>query len=81
MSDPEHPYGEPVRTAEELLTLDSTEMIEGYNDGFKGEPEPQGNRSKSYWHGWRNGNMDRTGKYDPDALALIKDMKAKGHLK
>jgi len=53
------PYGEPVSTLAELEALDSDEMVMGYLDGFGGEPEPMGNRSKSYWHGWRNGARDR----------------------
>lgn len=48
----------PVEDAAELALLDEAEMIEGYHDGRSGEPEPGGNRSKSYWHGWRNGRVD-----------------------
>jgi hypothetical protein len=33
-------------------------MVEGYMDGFRGEPEPGNNRTCSYWHGWRNGATD-----------------------
>lgn len=43
MTDGE-PYGEPVRTAEELATLDSDEIQEGYYDGRRNEPRPTGNR-------------------------------------
>ena len=53
------PYGEPVSTLAELDALDAGEMLEGYRDGFAGEPEPRGNRSRSYWHGWRNGATDK----------------------
>lgn len=49
----------PVRTLAHLDTLDKEEMVEGYLDGFKGEPEPKGNRSEAYWHGWRNGATDK----------------------
>lgn len=31
----------------------------GYFDGLENAPKPNGNRSKSYYHGWRNGMMDR----------------------
>ena len=48
----------PVRTASDLDTLDVDEIVEGYRDGRRGEPEPKGNRSRSYWHGWRNGMTD-----------------------
>jgi hypothetical protein len=74
-----HPYGEPVTTMAELDQLDSADILEGYLDGLAGEPEPLGNRSKGYWHGWRNGNTDRTGRGDPAGVALIRDMKANGH--
>ena len=37
------------------------EMTEGYRDGFRpGTPEPSGNRSLSYIHGFRNGRADRS---------------------
>jgi hypothetical protein len=52
------PYGEPVSTVAELDTLDSDEIVEGYRDGRNNEPPPTGNRSKAYWHGWRNGMAD-----------------------
>lgn len=48
----------PVTTLDDLATLDEAEMLEGYWDGFKGAPEPGNNRSRSYWHGWRNGAVD-----------------------
>lgn len=48
----------PVMTLEDLATLDDAEVLEGYLDGYHGEPEPGDNRSRSYWHGWRNGAVD-----------------------
>lgn len=36
------------------------EMLEGYFDGLRGEPEPGRNRSHSFRHGWKNGRDDRT---------------------
>lgn len=48
----------PVRTLEDLTNLDSGEVEEGYWDGRAGEPEPGNNRSRSYWHGWKNGAGD-----------------------
>lgn len=48
----------PVETLEDLATLDMDEVREGYADGFNGWPEPGNNRSRSYWHGWRNGAVD-----------------------
>ena len=49
---------EPVRTVADLATLDYVEMREGYFDAVEGLPEPGNNRSRSYWHGWRNGALD-----------------------
>ena len=59
------PYGGPVVTLDELDALDQAEIIEGYWDGYDNGPRPSGNRSKAYWHGWRNGMVD--GKHaEPD---------------
>ena len=62
----------PVTTVAELVTLDDDEMVEGYLDGRKGDPEPGDNRSKSYWHGWRSGNADFNGRSTPEGRALAK---------
>ena len=48
----------PVATVEELSALNTDEIVEGYFDGFDNEPAPGDNRSKSYWHGYRNGQVD-----------------------
>lgn len=48
----------PVTTVADLDTLNSEEIVEGYRDGRAGEPEPGNNRSRSYWHGCRNGASD-----------------------
>lgn len=58
---------EAITTIEELLALEEGEMVEGYRDGFSGEPEPGGNRSRAYWHGWRNGNTDFRRAHPDDA--------------
>lgn len=49
----------PVTTAAELSTFDPEEIAEGYRAGFDGDKEPGDNRSKAFWHGWRNGRTDR----------------------
>lgn len=49
---------EPVRELGEFDLLDREEMAEGYRDGRSGEFAPGDNRSRSYWHGWRNGQVD-----------------------
>jgi len=68
----EHPvYGQPVTTIADLDQLDSDEMYEGFRDGFKGEPEPGGNRSRAYWHGWRNGAVDGGHREKDEAQAVL----------
>lgn len=54
--------GVPVISIMDLARLDDDEMQEGYRDGFEGLPCGD-NRSRSYWHGWRNGSQD--GKHRP----------------
>ena len=48
----------PVETVSDLDTLDSDEIVEGYWAGKDGWPEPGNNRTRSFWHGWRNGAAD-----------------------
>lgn len=50
---------QPVSTLEDLAAMDEDEMLEGYRDGLADEPEPGDNRSRAYWHGWRNGMSDK----------------------
>jgi len=57
----------PVTTIEELVSLDSYEVIAGYADGRANEPCGD-NRSRDYWHGWRNGQIDK-GFMAPDAAS------------
>jgi hypothetical protein len=59
----------PVRTMADLKTLDEREIFEGYLAGWENSPEPGNNRSRSYWHGWRNGMMDR-GHMEPDDASI-----------
>ena len=65
----------PVTTADELASFDKTEVLDGYRDGLSGEPEPGDNRSKAYWHGWRNGRNDRAGIAEQSQRELVKDMR------
>lgn len=72
----------PIQRAELLDYLDSTEVLEGYEDGRAGLPEPGDNRSFSYWHGWRNGSVDgRHRQPDAAGMALAKDVIDSGYLK
>lgn len=47
----------PLTRVDELDAIDESETLEGYFDGFKNEPCGN-NRSRSYWHGWKNGMVD-----------------------
>ena len=47
----------PVTTLAELDALDEGEMIAGHS-AKRGDPEPGGNHSRSYHHGWRTRMMD-----------------------
>lgn len=49
----------PLSTAAEADLLDMDDCVEGYKRGLRADPEPGSDKSKSYWHGWRNGMMDR----------------------
>ena len=49
----------PVCTAKELESIDDAECVAGYLAGLADEPEPRNDKSRSYWHGWRNGMMDK----------------------
>ena len=61
----------PVVSMEDLEALDRQEVQEGYRDGLEGWPEPGDNRSRSYWHGWRNGAVDGGHKEKDDAQAIL----------
>lgn len=71
----------PVTTLAELDALNSDEMVEGYLAGFYGEAEPGNNRSKAYWHGWRNGTADRTKTSDWAQQELARLIVARSRLK
>lgn len=72
----------PVRTVADLDALPSGEVVEGYLDGFHGEEEPGGNRSRAYWHGWRNGRVDGGfAKGDDAQAALAHEIVETGYLR
>lgn len=50
---------QPLSSAHELDVLDDADCVAGYMAGLDGAPEPGSDKSKSYWHGWRNGMMDK----------------------
>jgi len=50
---------QPIRTKAELDLLDDDEIVAGYISGLNGDDEPGSDKSRSFWHGWRNGHSDR----------------------
>lgn len=61
-----------VTTLEELDTLDSAEMLEGYMSAERGDPEPGQNRGKAFWYGWCNRQRDyRELPRDPAHMKLV----------
>jgi hypothetical protein len=70
----------PLSTHAELDLLDMDDCVEGYRAGWNGEPEPGSDKSKSYWHGWRNGMMDtKRLPFDEAWHALLREGIAKRH--
>ena len=48
----------PVTTLADLLALDERELFDGHMHAERGDPEPGGNHSRAYHHGWRTRMMD-----------------------
>lgn len=40
------------------IDLINDEVVEGYRSGYRGETEPGSDKSRSFFHGWRNGRVD-----------------------
>lgn len=73
----------PVETAKDLSRLDEDEVLRGYLDGMKCNQEPGSAFSRSYWHGWRNAQVDK-GRLQPDVHQdrLVRDLigaRCRGH--
>lgn len=70
-----------VSTLAELMMLDDEDVAAGYSAGLEGAPPPASDRSKGYWHGWRNGLVD-SGRCSADAeqLALSRAVERAGGL-
>jgi hypothetical protein len=65
----------PVRTKADLETLDNDEIVAGYRFGAHGGGEPGSDKSRAFWHGWRNSQIDRGAIPVDDASgALIRDL-------
>ncbi len=55
------------------MKLAPDDMVEGYKDGLDlSSPEPSGNRSHCYRHGFANGRDDRRGKPRASYDAIMK---------
>lgn len=50
-------HRKPLTNCYEVDTLDLHEVNEGYQAGLRGETCSK-EKSRSFWHGWRNGSMD-----------------------
>jgi hypothetical protein len=48
----------PVRTLDDLNTLDDDDILAGYREYSPFDPWPGENRGRAYWHGWRNRAID-----------------------
>lgn len=72
----------PVSTVIELAVLDERDILHGYLAGLNGRDEPGIEFNRDYWHGWRNGMMDR-GRMpiDQAARALAHDVVQSGYLR
>lgn len=61
----------PIKTVADLNNQDESEILLGYFSGGNGDPEPGSMKSRSFWHGWRNGMADyRHMKIDDAQVAL-----------
>ncbi len=56
----------PVSRLADFETLDESDVLLGYMDGFDDGTKPKAGHSRSYLHGWRNG-MVAAGRMEPDA--------------
>ncbi len=58
-----------AETISDFRTLDEGDILEGYLDGFHATGTPDSSRSRSYWHGWRNGSIESK-RMPPDAAYM-----------
>ena len=49
----------PVETLADLNKLDTDEIVAGYLAGSRMVDEPGSDKSRSFWHGWRNAQTDK----------------------
>lgn len=61
---------QPLSTAADLAALDADECLDGYRAGWDDATAPGSDKSKSYWHGWRNAQIDK-GRLPPDEASAM----------
>lgn len=65
-----------VSTKADLESLDQEDIVLGYVAAMNGEvQEPASDKSRGYWHGWRNGMVDRGyAKIDTEQQRLVREL-------
>ncbi len=67
-----------LTTKADLELLDDAEMVAGYLAGFKNYDEPGSDKSRSFWHGWRNGMVDgKHAQMDDAQWVLVRELVGK----
>ena len=56
---------QPVETVADLNNLDDEDILAGYLVGWNCPDDPGSDKSRSFWHGWRNAQTDK-GRALPD---------------
>ncbi len=65
----------PVASLDDLASLSHEEVVAGYLDWRRGDPEPGPNRGRAYWHGWMNAARDHHERPDtPEAARLAREI-------
>ena len=65
----------PVTTKADLDALDQDDIVRGYQSGLRGESEPGSDKSRAFWHGWRNGMVDsRRAEFDTAQTMLAREV-------
>lgn len=49
---------QPIETMADLSAQDEDDIVAGYRAGLNGSPRPGADKSRAWWHGWRNGMVD-----------------------
>ena len=69
----------PVATLADLKNLDEDEILAGYREGLTCDAEPGSDKSRGYWHGWRNAQMDRGRmQHDASSSRLVREYLGSG---